>query len=84
MVDLDDWDFPVPDSVILAWLALLEALVLGGLIVFAVAIFYEGGFLPLPFEPSALVAILAFVVLFAITAGIKFKKSTLSARPDGE
>lgn len=77
MVELKDWDFPVPDSVVLVWLSLLEALVWGGIVIFTTSMFYAGGFLPLPFSPSGTIVGVGLLAFFILIAAAKFKQNDI-------
>lgn len=64
MVNLQDWDLPVPDWVIFGWLGLLEAVLLVGMSVFVISLFEQGDIIPtLPLPRSRIVLISLVVVL---------------------
>lgn len=64
MVNLEDWDLPVPNWIIYGWLGLLEAIILIGMSVFIISLVEEGGIVQaLPF-PRGQGVILALVLIF--------------------
>ncbi|WP_265110807.1 hypothetical protein [Halosolutus halophilus] len=67
MVNLQDWDLPVPDWVIFGWLGLLEAIILVGMTVFVVSLFEQGDIIPtLPLTRSPIVLIGLVAVLTVV------------------
>lgn len=78
MVDLKDWDLPLPGWVILGWLGLLEALFVVGLVAFVVSLYERGGIIPsLPLPRSPLAMFLAVVVLTVVFTVFKMEDTSL-------
>ncbi|WP_324761159.1 hypothetical protein [Haloarcula montana] len=66
-----DWsDSPFPDSLIHAWLSLLEAAILGGLTTFVITMLEGGGFIP-NMLAEIRVGFGVFVVAFAILVYVR-------------
>lgn len=66
MVDLKDWDLPIPNWIIFGWLGLLEAILFVGMAVFVITIFEGGGYIPtisISRNPVVLVALVAVLTV---------------------
>ena len=67
MVDLKDWDLPLPDWVIYGWLGLLEAIILVGMTVFVITLFEQGEIIPaLPLPRDSIVLVVAVAILTVV------------------